>query len=206
MFNSLYGVITAKNSGEKNFSIYLDCGSIEWEIFVSNKTLDSLPSVGSTVRVYTWLQHKEDLVKLFGFTSAEERSVFLDLLSVEGVGPVAALKILSQVSGAEIVNYLESEDVAQLEKVAGKKTAQKMILKLKGKLVISSPNLVSKKQLSEFDELADALSSMGFDRNQALVVLTELSSETKTKQPNISKKELEQLIFKEAIVKLSSGL
>ena len=139
-------------------------------------------------------------------TSAEERSVFLDLLSVEGVGPVAALKILSQVSGAEIVNYLESEDVAQLEKVAGKKTAQKMILKLKGKLVISSPNLVSKKQLSEFDELADALSSMGFDRNQALVVLTELSSETKTKQPNISKKELEQLIFKEAIVKLSSGL
>ena len=79
MFNSIFGTITAKFPQ----ILHLETSSgIEWSLSVSESTLNSLATVGSQARVYTWMYHKEDAMKLFGFSSIEERSVFLDLFNI----------------------------------------------------------------------------------------------------------------------------
>ena len=139
MINSIFGTITAKLPQV----LYLETSSgIEWALSVSESTLNSLSTVGSQARVYTWMYHKEDAMKLFGFASVEERSVFIDLLKVDGVGPKGALKILSSMPYTVLADALEEEDLTKLEKIPGigKKTAQKMLLTLKGKLTLYSDN------------------------------------------------------------------
>ena len=112
MFNSLFGTITAKFPQ----TVYLETNGIEWELSVPDTSVDTLPHVGEQARVYTWLLHREDSMKLFGFASAEDRALFLDLLKVDGVGPKGALKILSSVSSNELVNVLDGGDVGGLRK------------------------------------------------------------------------------------------
>src|SRR5574344_2990589 len=109
MFNSLTGTITGK-----------------------------LPAVGETGRIYTWMQHTDVLMVLYGFASTSDRALFLDLLKVDGIGPKGALKIMSNVSPSELTAVLDSGNLAALEKIpgVGKKTAGKMLLQLKGKLTI----------------------------------------------------------------------
>ena len=71
---------------------------IEWELFVPDSALDALPAVGQSAKIYTWLLHREDSMKIFGFSSVSERRLFLDLLKVDGVGAKGAVKILSNIS------------------------------------------------------------------------------------------------------------
>ena len=90
MFNSLSGIITGKLPN----TVYIDTHGIEWAVTVPGSTLDSLPPVGQNGKIYTYLVHTEDLMSLYGFASAEERQLFLDLLKVDGIGPKGAVKIL----------------------------------------------------------------------------------------------------------------
>lgn len=136
MFNSLRGTLSAKLP----HLVCLDTGGVEWEIAVPAPALDALPPVGETVRLYTWLLHREDVMTLFGFASAEDRALFLDLQKVEGVGPKAALKIMSSIPSGQLIRALDDGDLSRLETVSGigKKTAQKMLLALKGKLTLNA--------------------------------------------------------------------
>lgn len=202
MFNSLFGVLTKKNVFDKSASIFLDCGSVEWEIWIPKTALDRLPFPGEETRVFTYLYHHEDLMKLYGFLSPDDRSLFLDLLTVEGIGPSAALKIMSAMETNVFVKALEEDDMAVLEKAAGKKTAQKLVLKLKGKLVALSPADVAGK--SEFEDVVTALCSMGFDRKIVEPVVDKTAGEILGTEPGISRDELEKRLFKEVIVRLST--
>ena len=132
MFNSTTGIITYKFSQ----TLCIQNHGLEWELTVPLTTLDALPPAGEETKVYTWLYHREDSMKLFGFATVNERAVFLDLMKVEGVGAKAAVRILSSISASELAAVLDFEDMARLEKIpgVGKKTAQKMMLTLKGKL------------------------------------------------------------------------
>ncbi|MFW6292397.1 MAG: Holliday junction branch migration protein RuvA, partial [Spirochaetota bacterium] len=135
MFNSLRGTI----SGRGPNSLYVTTAGVEWELDVSGFTLRSLATHGSAdeVRVFTYLYHREDQMRLYGFASPDERRVFLELTRVSGIGPRAALKMLSGTSPNEIIRMLEAEDVDGLVRLPGlgRKTAQKVILTLRGKLV-----------------------------------------------------------------------
>lgn len=202
MFNSLFGVLTKKNVFDKSASIFLDCGSIEWEIWIPKTALDRLPFTGEEIRVFTYLYHHEDLMKLYGFLSCEDRSLFLDLLTVEGIGPSAALKIMSAMETNIFVKALEEDDIAVLEKAAGKKTAQKLILKLKGKLVALPTGTAAKK--SEFEDVVTALCSMGFDRKVVEPAVEKTAREILETEPGIPADELEKRLFKEIIVRLST--
>ena len=135
MFNSLTGIIT-----EKSFQkLCLDTHGIEWELSVPDSASSAFPAVGEKAKVYTWLQHTETTMSLYGFADTEGRSLFFELLKVDGVGPKAALKIMGNVSPSELASILDKEDLASLQKVpgVGKKTAAKMLLQLKGKLALS---------------------------------------------------------------------
>ena len=164
MFNSLTGIITAKFPKQ----VFIETHGIEWDLCVPDSNLDMLPPVGNEAKIYTWLQHTDQLMNLYGFASAEERSVFLDLLKVDGVGPKGAVKIMSAVSSGRLLDVLEKGDVEMLEKIpgVGKKTAGKMMLTLKGKLKISesSGSLVRGEAASPYSDVVLSLASMGYDK------------------------------------------
>ena len=205
MFNSLYGTITTKLPQ----TIYLDTGAIEWDITVSDVTLDALPSIGEQVRIYTWLQHREDSMKLFGFSSVQERSLFLDLLKVDGVGTRGALKIMSGISGEQLEQALDSEDLAQLERLpgVGKKTAQKMMLTLKGKLAFSSSsNQIQGRQSpvsQKWQDVVLALSDMGYEKRLCEEAIIRLEQELAQELSDKSRTEQEDIMFRRAIVELA---
>ncbi len=103
MFNSLTGIITGKFPKQ----VFIDTNGVEWDLCVPDSNLDMLPPVGNETKIYTYLQHTDQLMSLYGFASADERSVFLDLLKVDGVGPKGAVKIMSAVSSARLLDVLE---------------------------------------------------------------------------------------------------
>lgn len=202
MFNSLTGTITAKLPQ----TVHLDTSGIEWDIAVPDSSLDSLPPVGSQARIFTWMLHREDTMKLFGFASPQERALFLDLLKVDGVGAKGALKIMSGITPAQLTQALDSEDLAQLERLpgVGKKTAQKMMLALKGKLSFGdSPVPRPTATTSRWQDVVQALVDMGYDRRDCEAVLArleqELAQELKDKAPS----QQEEFLFRRAIVELA---
>jgi len=193
MFNSIRGIICAKN----NEAVFLLSGDIEWEITMPLNDISSL-LLKNEYRILTWLYHREDQMKLFGFADEKRRSTFLELLKVEGIGPKGAVKIMGGISQDDLEKALENGDLTRLEAVPGlgKKTAQKMLLSLKGKLVQQQNDF----GLSQYSDLVEALAAMGYDRRAASEALAKAESSI---GKVTSDTEREKLLFKEAIIYLS---
>jgi holliday junction DNA helicase RuvA len=195
MFNSIQGVFNGKSAD----AVYVLTGGVEWEIAMPSSDIGSLPSVGVDCRVFTWLYHREDMMKLYGFSDETRRNTFLELLKVEGIGPKGALKIMGGIRQEDLERALESGDLARLEAVPGlgKKTAQKMLLALKGKLVHTP---AASPVTSQYGDLVEALAEMGYDRRAAVgaIALAE-----KDLPEGLSSDEREKLLFKNAIMRLT---
>jgi Holliday junction DNA helicase RuvA len=196
MFNSISGEITFKDEER----LFLYSGSVEWEIHISRSSSDDLPEVGREARVYVFLYHRDDQMRLYGFSQSLERDVFLDLLKVEGVGPRQALKILSGVEVGRFIDALEAEDLDLLSTIpgVGKKTAQKIMLKLKGRLKVSTPAGISLEE-----DITNALVGMGFDRRSARSAVS--SAARILRDGELKAEELEKELFKSALSQLSGG-
>ncbi len=197
MFNSITGIITGKFPKQ----LFIENNGIEWDICVPDSNLDMLGVVGSEAKVYTYLQHTDMIMCLYGFASADERSLFLDLLKVDGVGPKGALKIMSSVSSGRLMEVLENGDIEMLEKIpgVGKKTAGKMMLTLKGKLKISenSGAVVRVAAAAPYADVVTSLASMGYDKRtveqKVAQLVEELSKEAGFTEK--SQKEREDLLY-----------
>ena len=206
MFNSLTGIITGKFPKQ----LFLDTNGVEWDLCVPDSNLDMIGVVGSEARVFTWLQHTDQLMTLYGFATADERTLFLDLLKVDGVGPKGALKIMSSVSSSRLLEVLEKGDLEMLEKIpgVGKKTAGKMILTLKGKLKLSENaggTVINTAAASPYADVIASLASMGYDKRLVEQKLAQLV-EVLTNEPDFagkSQKEREDILFRRAIVELA---
>lgn len=204
MFNSITGLITAKLPKQ----LFLDNNGIEFDICMPDSNLEMLPSIGSETKVYTWLQHTDMLMSLYGFATEEERSLFFDLLKVDGIGPKGAVKIMSSVSSGRLMDVLESGDLEMLEKIpgVGKKIAGKMMLALKGKLKISeNTSVIRVSSVSPYSDVVNSLVTMGYDKRQVeqkvAQILEEFNSSSDFNKK--SQKEREDLIFRRAIVELA---
>ncbi len=201
MFNSIKGIITAKLPKQ----ILLDNNGIEWDICVPDSNLDLLPAPGSEAKIYTWLQHTDAVMCLYGFSSVEERSLFLDLLKVDGVGPKGAVKIMSSCASLHLMEILESGEVGLLEKIpgVGKKTAGKMMLALKGKLSIPDAATVRIPKSSPYADVIASLISMGYDKKLVEEKVAELSARMEQQFQGKSQKEKEDALFRSVIVELA---
>ncbi len=212
MFNSLTGIITSKLPQK----VLLDTHGIEWDIQCPDTSIDSLPVVGETAKIYTWMQHTDQAMTLYGFASDKDRSLFFDLLKVDGVGPKSAVKIMSSIARQQLISSLDSGDLASLEKIPGlgKKTAQKMLLALKGKLSLDEEvQIVVKRNgnTSEYSDVITALSNMGYDRRDVETVINKLVEKftaKKSEDGEIAFKDMlpsqkEDILFKNAIVELA---
>ena len=195
MLNSLRGRITGKEAGK----FYLETGGVEWEIESSFTSISSLPPEGEAARIFTNLYHREDAMRLFGFVTEAERFLFLDLLKVNGIGPKQALRILSGINVDAFARILEEEDAAGLSRIPGLglKTAQKIILTLKGKLTFKK----DAESGGQSNDLVLALEEMGFDRKNAAVVIKTLEAELSA--GGLAGEELERECFRQAIIRLS---
>lgn len=204
MFNSITGIITGKFPKQ----VFLENNGIEWDICVPDSNLEMLPPVGSEARIFTYLQHTDMIMSLFGFASADERTLFFDLLKVEGIGPKGAIKIMSSVSSGRLMEVLERGDVEMLEKVpgVGKKTAAKMMLALKGKLSLSETSTVVRVEKPvAFGDVINSLATMGYDKRLVEQKVAQLVEEL-SKDADFdgkSQKDKEDLIFRRAIVSLA---
>ena len=212
MLNSLSGTITGKLPQK----LLLETNGIEWDIIVPDTTLDDLPNLGEKARVFTWLQHTDSAMNLFGFASAKDRDLFFDLNKVDGVGPKSAVKIMSSIQRDQLITSLENGDLNALEKIPGlgKKTAQKMLLTLKGKLTLDEGNVQQKTSSSAGGEYADvvsALANMGYDKKDVEACLARLTEELNKETPvhgevpfkNKTKDAKEEILFRKAIIALA---
>ena len=196
MFNSIRGIVIAKGSE----AVFILTGDIEWEIAMPVNDLAAL-ALNRECRIFTWLYHREDQMRLFGFADEMRRATFLEILKVEGIGPKGAVKIMGGISQDDLEHALEAGDLARLEAVPGlgKKTAQKMLLSLKGKLVHAQDVSVYS---SPYNDLVEALAAMGYDRRSAAEALAKADAAI---DPSLADDVREKLLFKEAIVYLSGA-
>jgi Holliday junction DNA helicase RuvA len=199
VFNSITGTV----NGRDDSRVFLLTGGIEWEIEMPQLDANTMVD-GENARVWTWLCHREDAMTLYGFADERRRAMFRSLLKVDGVGPRAALKILGGITQNDLEAALEAGDLARLQAVPGlgKKTAQKVLLALKGK-VVHGASVSSRLTLAAetpWPELADALVDMGYDRRSAITALDNAANEVPTDDP-----QRETSIFRKAIVHLSGA-
>ncbi len=198
MFNSIRGTVT-----ERRMDILrVETGGVEWEFSVPAIDADRFPAPGGQARVFAWLYHREDQMRLYGFVDEQRRETFVELQKVEGIGPKAAIKIMSGISQADLEKALEAGDIGRLEAVPGlgKKTAQKMVLALKGRIVTQSEG--SSGVPAAHAELVEALVGMGFDRKAAADAVARAEKEY---SGDADAAEREKLFFKRAIMLLSTS-
>ena len=145
----------------------IDVGGVGYEILASGNTLSDMQNlVSKELIIWIHTHVREDAFQLFGFIAKEEKNLFLSLLKVNGVGPKMALSILSGGRVQQIHDMIESSDAKALSGLpkVGKKTAEQIILTLKGKLVLleKAENAPKKKVSSPHPEISSALMNLGF--------------------------------------------
>lgn len=128
MYSFISGRVVAVTDG----TVVVENNGIGYEINVSGNTVGSC-AVGKNMQLFTYLQVKEDIFALYGFSSQEEKSMFIKLITVSGVGPKMALQILSGLDINSLIIAIASDDIKSLSKIKGlgKKTAQRLCLELK---------------------------------------------------------------------------
>ena len=186
-------------------TVVVETNGIGYNIRVPGSVLDRLPSVGSSVWIYTYLYVKEDAMNLFGFLNRDDLSVFKLLLNVSGIGPKGALAILSTIGPDDLRFAVLSEDVKTISSAPGigAKTAKRLIIELKDKLklaeVFETALANKEKASSENDvmlarnEAVEALVALGYASAQAMKAVQQVE--------NAEEKDSEQ-ILKEALKKL----
>lgn len=188
MIGSLNGKLIEKNPTE----LLIECSGVGYEVKISLNTYTQL-SNSEQIKLHTKLIVREDAQILYGFFTKEEREMFNFLISVSGIGPNTAMIMLSSLVPEEIAHAIQTDDVITIQgiKGIGAKTAQRVIIDLKGKVIKFSTNtetMASNSNKNRFDAL-NALVSLGFDKKSTEKVLDKIDGGEQT---------IEQLI-KEAL-------
>ena len=163
MISSLRGVVAALDP-----VLVIDVGGVGFAVHVSARTAAQLPARGATVTLQTYLQVREDHLALYGFATEDERALFVQLLSVNGVGPRVALTLLSSAPHEDLVHALQAGDESYLVKLpgVGKKTAARLVVELQGKLG-ARPPASGRSADPLFEEAVLALVSLGLSPRTA---------------------------------------
>lgn len=177
MFDYIKGVLTHKNS-INSISLTVEANGIGYLTGITSRDLSKLGAIGSEIKVYTVLLHREDNMSLCGFLQREDRDIFRILTSVSGVGPKMALMLLDEFESYELISLVIKGDFKELTRAkgVGPKLAQKIILELKDKLVnlqnelpisISSEIEIKSQQGEQaIQEAQMVLISLGYEREE----------------------------------------
>jgi Holliday junction DNA helicase RuvA len=174
MIGRITGQLAEKNPPE----LLVDCQGVGYELLVPMSTFYNLPALGEKVSLLTHFVVREDAQILFGFGTAAERGAFRQLIKISGVGPRTALSVLSGMSVDDLSRAVSSQETGRLTKVPGigKKTAERLLLELKGKL---GPDLGLPVSLASDaqSDIGQALVALGYSDKEAAAALKSLPKE-----------------------------
>ncbi|MEZ7827989.1 MAG: Holliday junction branch migration protein RuvA [Brachymonas denitrificans] len=174
MIGKLTGTLLEKSPPQ----VLVDCHGVGYEVDVPMSTFYNLPAIGEKVSLLTHFVVREDAQLLFGFGSAEERNAFRQLLKITGVGARTALSILSGLSVADLAQAVTAQEAGRLVKVPGigKKTAERLLLELKGKLGAELPAVAGASSVQNETQLdiLQALVALGYSDKEAQLALKAL--------------------------------
>lgn len=202
MYSYIKGTLEEVAEGQ----IVVDHQGIGYQIQVSGNLTDLLPPVGREVKIYTYLNVKEDSVTLFGFLSGDDLEIFRMLLKVNGIGPKGALGILSALSTEELRFAVLSGDAKAIAKAPGigAKSAQRIILELKDKMKIedildTGTDSAGKGAPASFDagknEAVQALTALGYSSSEALSAIAKTQLPEDASAEDVLKAALKQMAF-----------
>jgi holliday junction DNA helicase RuvA len=171
MIGKLTGTLCDKNPPQ----VMVDCHGVGYEVHVPMSTFYNLPELGAQVSLLTHFVVREDAQILYGFENAQEREAFRQLIKITGVGPRTALSVLSGMSVADLSQAVTMQEGGRLIKVPGigKKTAERLLLELKGKLG-SDIGLSSTLANDAQGDILQALLALGYSDKEAVLALKAL--------------------------------
>ena len=185
MFYYISGILAHREAG----LCVIDCGGVGYKLTISQNTLTDLDRTASRserVKLYTYMAVREDDVELFGFYTEEELSTFKLLLTVSGIGPKAAMGVLSAFTPDGLARAVTTEDTKAIAKAngIGAKGAARIVLELKDKLsyaggddIPTAPvSAAAPKKNSKLTEAAEALTALGYSRAEVNGVLAKLNT------------------------------
>lgn len=188
MISFLIGTIEDKQEN----SLLLDVGGVGFEMSISSNTFSALPMVGESVKVLTYMSVREDDISLYGFSSKEEKDLFIKLISVSGIGPKVAISILSGLTLNALSIAIANKDVKMLSKIKGlgAKTAERICVELKDK--VSAFPLIDGNQADDYDESAvqmatDTLIALGISKSEAYMLARSNAGDNATAEEIIAK-------------------
>lgn len=176
MINFVQGTIESK----KPNSVTLHTGSFGINCIITLHTYEKLPENGKEYRLLTYLHVREDIMQLYGFSDERERSVFMKLISLSGIGPKQAINILSGIRHDQLTSYIINGDVTAVKRAPGigEKTARRIILELKEK--------ISDEEVSNISGVASG-TALSANINDALLALESLGYKRAVVQNTVSK-------------------
>lgn len=170
-----------------NMTAVIDCGGVGYKVYASGNAVTALAAKGegAKVRVFTYMAVREDAMELFGFATEEELDIFKLLISVSGVGPKAAISILSVMSAQELINSIVAEDAKSISRApgVGAKTAARVVLELRDKIEknffvcapaspVKATGAKGARTTGHLNDAKDALLVLGYSRSEVSNALT----------------------------------
>ncbi len=190
-------------------SVVLDVNGVGYEVLVPGQLLSMLEGIGSRVKLYTYMQVREDAVVLFGFLTKDDLQMFRLLTGVSGVGPKAGLNILSTFGADDLRFAILADDVKRIAKTPGigTKTAQKIILELKDKLDLQdvfekksasgqiTPEAAAAAGSQVVQEAVEALVALGYGSTEALKAVRSVQPSEDMDVETVLKEALKRMAF-----------
>ena len=167
MIDSIHGIIEKKEPT----NLFIKLNGFVFNVSISIRDYEKLPSVGKKIDVLTYLNVRENLMELYGYLNKDRRDLFIQLISVSGIGPRTAINLLSNVSVQNFKENIITEDIKSLSLIPGigPKTAKRIVVEIKEKITTDS---FSKRALDtskinfNVDDIYTALSSLGYKKSQ----------------------------------------
>ena len=189
----MIALLTGRLAFKAPTHLALDVHGVGYEVFIPLSTYYNLPNVNDSLTLSIHTHVREDAIQLFGFSTPQEKDAFVLLMSVSGIGPKSALGILSALPVSDLVSAIQSADVEKLETVPGigKKSAGRLVLELKDKLIKLHPALTPhadqhmKGGDEAFNDALSALTNLGYrtaDAKEALKAAQRSRSDAMTLQ------------------------
>jgi Holliday junction DNA helicase RuvA len=174
MIGRLTGTLAEKSPPQ----LLVDCHGVGYEVDVPMSTFYNLPAIGERLTLLTHLVVREDAQLLYGFLTAGERATFRELLRISGIGPRTALAVLSGLSVAELAQAVAQQQATRLTKVPGigKKTAERLLLELKGRLAPELGTATTPASDAQAD-IVQALIALGYHEREAAAALKALPAD-----------------------------
>lgn len=202
MYSYIKGILADM---EENL-VVVETGGIGYNIYTTGQTLDYLPPVGEEVKLYTYLNVREDAMMLYGFLTKDDLRVFKLLLGVSGIGPKGALAVLSVMTTEDLRFAVLGEDAKAIAKAPGigAKTAQRLILELKDKFSLEevfekkleyATTQTAERAKNAKNEAVQALVALGYSSSEALKAIGNIEITADTDVEDILKTALKNMAF-----------